>query len=66
MGHIFLATNTETDEIVDYAECTGANDAYYVLSPINRIETCEISALAPIGMFTEVSSLNRFLNHGYT
>lgn len=67
MGHIFLASRSDTNEIVDYTECTGENDEYYPLSPINRIETCEISASAPIGVYTQVSILSTFFqNHGYS
>ena len=57
MGHIFLASKSDTNEIVDYTECTGEENEYYPLSPINRIETCEISASAPIGVYTQVSDI---------
>ena len=62
MGHIFLASRSDTNEIVDYTECTGENDEYYPLSPINRIETCEISASAPVGVYTQVSILSTFFS----
>jgi hypothetical protein len=55
-----VATRTETNEIVDYTECTGVNYELYELSPINRIQTCELTEYAEIGLFTQVSDLILF------
>ena len=51
VGHIFSATATATNELVDFMEVNGGP---YTFSPINRLESCEVNLDSPIGMFTQV------------
>jgi hypothetical protein len=51
IGHIFSATATATNELVDFMEVNGGA---YEFSPLNRLESCEIGINAPVGMFTQV------------